>query len=131
MRTPSRQLLNPALRADLATFVQRTFQTVVPGKPYFHNWHIEVMASYFERLLYGQITRLIVTLPPRQLKAICASGALAAWALGHDPALRIICASYSAELAAKHARDCRAVVESPWYRPVFPTTRLDPAKTAE
>ena len=72
-----------------------------------------------------------MTLPPRNLKSICASVAFPAWALGHDPTLRIICASYSSELAAKHARDCRAVMESPWYRQVFPKTRLDRAKTAE
>jgi predicted phage terminase large subunit-like protein len=81
--------------------------------------------------LAGDITRLIITLPPRSLKSICASVAFPAWALGHDPALRVICASYASELAAKHARDCRAVMESTWYREVFPKTRIDPAKNSE
>ena len=39
--------------------------------------------------------------------------------------------SYSNELAGKHARDCRAVMQAPWYQRTFPTTRLDASKTAE
>jgi predicted phage terminase large subunit-like protein len=127
----ARKLLNGRLRRDLTCFVQRCVQTVAPGRAYQHNWHIEVIASHLERCLAGEITRLIITLPPRSLKSICTSVAFPAWALGHDPALRIICASYTGDLAAKHARDCRAVMESSWYRGVFPNTRIDPAKNSE
>ena len=85
----------------------------------------------FERVAAGEIKRLIILVPPRSLKSICASVALPAWLLGSDPTRRIICVSYSADLAAKHARDCRAVMTAPWYQAVFPSTRLDPAKSAE
>jgi len=37
---------------------------------------------------------------------------------------RIICVSYSGDLAKKHANDFRAVLESPWYRSAFPNTRI-------
>src|SRR5947199_7252480 len=37
----------------------------------------------------------------------------------------IICASCGAELAQKLSRDCRAIMESDWYREVFPRTRLN------
>ena len=50
--------------------------------------------------------------------------------LGQDPGKRIICASYSNDLAETLARDCRAVMDSAWYRKVFPETRLDPTKHA-
>lgn len=131
MTALDRALLNTCLRRDLTSFIQRSFQSVAPGAAYRHNWHIEVIAWHLEKCLDGTITRLIITLPPRQLKSICASVAFPAWALGHHPNLRIVCASYAAELAAKHARDCRAVMISPWYRMVFPRTALDPAKNAE
>jgi predicted phage terminase large subunit-like protein len=51
--------------------------------------------------------------------------------LGRDPTVRIICASYANELTSKHARDCRAVMGSEWYRSLFPQTRLNPKKSAE
>ncbi len=51
--------------------------------------------------------------------------------LGHDPTSRIICASYSGDLAGKLANDCRAVMKAPWYKEVFPGTRLHPDKDTE
>lgn len=127
----SRSFLDGALRADLTTFVQRVVQTVAPGANYLPNWHVEVLCHYLERCLAGEITRLIVTMPPRHLKSLCASVALPAWALGRDPTMRIICASYSNDLSVKHARDCRAVMESDWYKRTFPKTRLDRGKASE
>jgi predicted phage terminase large subunit-like protein len=57
--------------------------------------------------------------------------ALPAFLLGHDPTLKIICVSYSGDLAAKHASDFRAVVNSDWYKRVFPEMRISPAKNTE
>jgi predicted phage terminase large subunit-like protein len=119
------------VRHDLAAFTQRCFQTVVPGQTYLPNWHIEAIAHQLERCRRREIRRLIVTLPPRSLKSICASVAFPAFALGHDPTLRIVCPSYSRELAAKHARDFRAVLESAWYQRLFSRTRIDPRKNTE
>ena len=39
--------------------------------------------------------------------------------------------SYAAELAVKHARDCRLVMESKWYQEAFPWTRLAKDKNTE
>lgn len=126
-----RQVLDVLLRQDLAAFIYRSFQTVVPGTPYRHNWHIEAIAWALTRCARGEIKRLIITLPPRYLKSICCSVAFPAWVLGRDPTARIVCVSYANDLTVKHARDCRTVMESPWYRRVFPGTRLDPSKNTE
>jgi len=119
------------LRRDLTSFILRSFQTVAPGIAYRHNWHIELIADRLVAVFGGRITRLIITVPPRSLKSLCASVAFPAWVLGHDPAHRIICASYGVDLALKHARDCRHILDSHWYHEVFPRTRLNRKKTAE
>src|SRR5260370_31468759 len=75
--------------------------------------------------------RLVLNLPPRTLKSFIVSVALPAWLLGRVPSTRIICASYSDELAAKFSRDCRALLETPFYERVFPQTRLNPKKAAD
>ena len=129
--TFTRNVLVPAARLDLSTFTQLGFGIVCPTSRYSHNWHIDVVAWHLERCFTGRITKLIITLPPRYLKSICASVVFPAWALGHDPSKRIICASYSLDLATKHARDCRALMDSSMYRRVFPKTLLDPSKSAE
>jgi hypothetical protein len=79
----------------------------------------------------GKTKRLIVTVPPRHLKSIVFSVALPAFFLGRDPTKRIICVSYSNELAIKHAIDFRAVVNSPWYRRAFPKTKISREKDTQ
>jgi len=51
--------------------------------------------------------------------------------LGRNSGSRIICASYAEDLANKFSRDCRALMESPYYKRVFPRTRLNPKKSTE
>jgi predicted phage terminase large subunit-like protein len=131
MKNGNRAVLDALLRSDLAAFTQRCFQTVVPGQTYLANWHIEAIAHQLERCRQREIRRLLITVPPRNLKSITASVAFPAFALGHDPTLRIVCASYSQDLAAKHARDFRTVLESEWYRRLFPMARIDPQKNTE
>jgi hypothetical protein len=95
------------------------------------NWHIEAIAEALSKVRRGEIRRLIITVPPRSLKSICASVALPAFILGRDPTARIICVSYSEGLARKHANDCRAVMRSPLYRSLFPGTRISSSKDTE
>src|ERR1700688_629582 len=101
--TSNRHLLDLSLRHDLTTFTHRTFQSLSPRQLYLHNWHIEAIAWHLQQCTTGAIKRLLIALPPRSLKSICASVALPAWALGRDPTKCIICASYSENLATKHA----------------------------
>src|SRR5439155_6877190 len=76
------------------------------------NWHIEAIAFALMRVLRGEIKRLIITVPPRSLKSICASVAFPAFVLGHDPTRRIICVSYAEALARTHANDWRELLRS-------------------
>jgi predicted phage terminase large subunit-like protein len=131
MSALERRLLELKLRSDLMTFIHRTFQTIAPAQNYHHNWHLEAVAWHLEQCARGAIKRLLITLPPRSLKSICASVAYPAWVLGHDPTARIICASYSENLAAKHSLDCRAVMGSDWYRRIFPHARISREKDTE
>ena len=85
--------------------------------------HIELIAAKLDACRQGQVRRLIINVPPRHLKSLCASVAFPAWCLGHDPAAQIICASYGQDLADKFARDCRRIMASTWYLQLF-STRL-------
>src|SRR5215207_876716 len=120
----SQAFLNAVVRNDLYSFIQAFFPTVSGGESLMLNWHLEAMAYALTRVMNGEIRRLIITMPPRHLKSICASVAFPAFLLGHDPTRRIICVSYSDPLARKHANDCRALIRSDRYRRLFPHTRL-------
>jgi predicted phage terminase large subunit-like protein len=118
-------------RNDLSAFIQKAFGTLLPGATYHHNWHVDAIAWHLQQCFEGKIRRLIITLPPRNLKSLCASVAFPAWVLGRNPSRRIICASYGMELTGKLARDCRALMDAPFYKRLFPATRLNPRKDAE
>jgi predicted phage terminase large subunit-like protein len=94
------------------------------------NWHLEAITSALEACRRGDQTRLIINEPPRSLKSHCTSVAYVAFLLGHDPTAKIICASYGQELANKHAMDCRTIMNSAWYRALFPRTRLSSERQA-
>jgi len=101
------------LRRDFPAFVRKVFATLEPGQAFVPNWHLEAIACRLERVRRGEIKRLIINMPPRSLKSVTASVAFPAFVLGHDPTRRIICVSYSGDLAKKHANDFRAIAEAP------------------
>jgi predicted phage terminase large subunit-like protein len=126
-----KELLDAVLRSNFYAFVQKVFETTVPGATFSQNWSTEAVAHNLERVVRGETTRLIISIPPRNLKSTCASVALPAFLLGHDPTKKIICVSYSDDLATKFSNDCRAVMRADWYRRIFPGTRIDKAKDTE
>lgn len=121
---PDARILQAILRQDLTAFAQKTFATLVPGEPYHHNWHIDLICDRLERVRRGEIQRLIINLPPRSLKSLLVSVAFPAFVLGHNPRTRIIAASYGSDLATRFGTDTRTVLTNSWYRDLFPATRL-------
>lgn len=124
-------LLRQGLQSDLVTFTHRCFQTVVPGERFASNWHLDAIAHKLDEVRRGKVRRLIIAMPPRSLKSVCVSVALPAFVLGHDPARKVICVSYSDGLAGKHADDCRRVMSSGWYQALFPDTRIARSTASE
>jgi hypothetical protein len=118
------------LRNDFATFVERAFYELNPHADFITGKYIDLLAATLEKCRTGQTKRLIVNLPPRTLKSHAASVAFPAWLLGHNPAKQIICASYGQDLADKHARDCRTIIGSSFYKDTFPRTRLSADKSS-
>jgi hypothetical protein len=64
------------LRLDLSSFICRAFHELSPQTEYLHNWHIDLIASKLKEVAEGKTKRLIINIPPRNLKSICASVAL-------------------------------------------------------
>jgi len=113
------------LATDLTSFTEFAFRVVRPGIGFKPNWHFEAVTEKLSQVASGKVRRLIITLPPRTLKSLCASVALPAWFLGRNPAERVIVVSYSDILARTHANDFRLLVNHPMYRAAFPAMRLE------
>jgi hypothetical protein len=115
-----RDAMSMTLRESFDFFVERTFRTLNPRETFKRNWHVEAMCHGLDEVRRGDNKRLVITVPPRHLKSITVSVAFVAWAMGHDPSLKFLVASYGGDLAAQLARNFQAVVNSDWYRSAFP-----------
>lgn len=118
-------------RLDFQAFVERVFHLVDPGKPLDRAPYLDALCFQLEQLAKDEIRRLLITVPPRHLKSVTAAVALPAWLMGHNPATRIICASYGQDLALTHARTFRKVIKSGDYKAVFPQTAGSFVRDAE
>jgi hypothetical protein len=126
-----RKAADVVYRNHFGAFVYAAFKAVNPSQSLIPNWHIDYLCYQLERMVTGQSSnRRVLNLPPRTLKSFIVSVCLPAWLLGRNPGSRIICASYAEDLANKFSRDCRALMESPFYKRVF-RTRLNSKKSAE
>ena len=90
--------------------------------------HVQVLGHKLEQvakyiLSGGQegIPRLMVFMPPRYWKSQTASRKFPAWLLGKNPDLRVILTSYNAELASKHSKAVRDLIQGEEYSQVFGT----------
>ncbi len=124
-----RAVLDDLLREHLYPFVRKAFETLHPDEPFIPAKHVEAMCWQLQQVAEGRIRRLLITVPPRYLKSICTSVGFAAWMLGRNPALKLLVASYGQDLASRHARDFRKVIEAPWCQQLFP--RLRPLRNTE
>lgn len=116
-------------RDDFYVFAQRAFREL-HGASYQDNWHIAAIARQLVRIEMGEITRLIITMPPRTMKSFLASVCLPAWMLGKNPSAKIICASYAQPLSNEFAFEMRRLMQTRWYRSVFPNVHIDTKKAS-
>jgi len=109
-------------RRDFLAFLDRAWPYISGGQILSRNWHVDAMACRLDRVRAGTSRRLLINLPPRNAKSKTVSIAWVAWMLGQDPSLNFVCVSYSKELSGNLARDCLTIIQSSWYRELFPRT---------
>ena len=123
-------LLTQLCRHDFTAFLRKAWPWISGGDMLAWSWHLDAISEHLERIGDGDLRRSLMNLPPRNGKSKTVSVIWVAWMLGRDPTLNFVCVSYSNELSGKFARDCRAVMESAWYREIFPGTIISRARSA-
>lgn len=111
---------NYLLRKDFHTFYQRSFLHLHRQRDFYYNWHIGAISEFLTGMRIGQFKRGNINISPRWGKTLQCSVAFPMWWLGEEPWMNIICASYSAELAAEIHGKCRMIANASWYKMAFP-----------
>jgi predicted phage terminase large subunit-like protein len=111
-------------RESFLFFVTQMWPIFISGK------HHKIMADAFERVVSGELKRLIINMPPRHTKSEFASYLLPAWFLGKFPEKKIIQTAHTAELAVGFGRKVRNLVSSDQYSKIFSTKLSSDSKAA-
>ncbi len=72
----------------------------------------------------GKLPKMLMQAPPQHGKSYMAAVLFPAWLLGINPNLKIVIATYDSELASDRCKAIRKIMSSPFYRYVFPSTKL-------
>lgn len=113
-----------ACRRSLATFVREAWHVLEPGQPYIHGWHVEAVCAHLEAITAGDLTRLLINIPPGTMKSTLVSVFWPAWEWGPKgmPHIRFIGASHEQGLATRDTLKMRRLVTSEWYQQRWPLT---------
>jgi predicted phage terminase large subunit-like protein len=118
-------LISAGMRQNLELFLMRVFRELhADAPPLILAWYLKAICHALTDACDTPGSRLVITVPPRHLKSVAASVALTAWLLGRDPTRRIMVATYSQDLARLHAGQCRQIMQTEWYRKLFPRTQI-------
>jgi predicted phage terminase large subunit-like protein len=111
-----------ACSLSLVTFIRRAWSVLEPGQPYVHGWHIDAMAKHLEAVTAGQITRLLINIPPGTMKSLMTGVLWPAWEWGPRGLahLRFIGASHEATLATRDNLRMRRLIQSEWFQGLWP-----------
>lgn len=129
MKMNETAVFNALCREKFDAFAQRAFREVEPGIPFEWSWHIGCIADHLQALYEGTLpdgkSRLCINVPPRSLKSYLASIAFPAWVMGRESHNKFICTSFNATLAKEMSQKARILIESDWYKQLFPAMRID------
>lgn len=104
------------MRRSYRRFLEAGWEQIEPGTPYVGGYHLDVAIDVLEAVSRGEVTRLILNLPPRHGKSSLTSVLWLPWQWITRPDLRWIVGSYSQEFASRDSVRTRRVIESPWYQ---------------
>jgi predicted phage terminase large subunit-like protein len=118
------QIEREACRRSLAEFVRCAWHVVEPGQPYVHGWHIDAICDHLEAVTNGQISRLLINVPPGMMKSLLTAVFWPAWEWGPRglPHHRILATSHKSDLAVRDNLKCRRLVQSQWYQSLWGNT---------
>mgnify|MGYP007107472542 FL=1 len=124
MENPETRAIREMYRTKFSSFAGLAFRILHPHIEYEHHWSVDLIGDALERCARGETRRLIINLPPRSMKSICASVAFPAWLIARRPESKVIAVAGHRGLADDHHGLTKALMLSPKYRGLFPHVRF-------
>lgn len=108
-----------ATEKSLYKFVELFWPFVEPANPFIGGWVIQVMCDHLEAVTRGEITRLLINVPPGFMKSLLVDCFWPAWEWIENPHMRYVCTSYSSGLTERDNGRFRLIVQSDLYQAMW------------
>lgn len=109
-------------RRSLAHFAQRAWHVLEPAAELKWGWALDAICQHLEAVTNGEITRLLMNVPPGSMKSLLTGVIWPAWEWGPRgmPEMRFVGTAHEETLAIRDNRKCRDLITSDWYQRLWP-----------
>jgi predicted phage terminase large subunit-like protein len=102
---------------SLKEFVIGAWHVLEPARAFVPNWTMDAICEHLEAVTRGEITNLVINVPPGSTKSLTTAVMWPAWEWAEvNPSSRWLVATYEASLALRDSVKCRRVIGSRWYQ---------------
>lgn len=107
---------------SLAAFAKRAWRVLEPAAELKWGWPLDSICAHLEAVTSGDITRLLMNVPPGSMKSLLAGVIWPAWEWGPKgmPSERFLSTAHKQELATRDSTKCRRLIQSDWYQALWP-----------
>lgn len=105
-------------KRSLADFAKMAWHILEPATPLKWGWALDAICEHLEAISRGQITRLLMNVPPGSMKSLLTGVIWPAWEWGpYDrPEKRFLATAHKEDLAVRDNMKCRRLIQSAWYQ---------------
>lgn len=105
----------------LLRFVEDLWSVLEPNRPFMQGWALAAMCKHLEAVTRGEITRLLINVPPGSMKSLLVNVFWPAWEWGpcNRPDLRYISFSYASHLTERDNNKFLDLIRSPLFQRLY------------
>lgn len=120
------QIERELCRRSLAHFARRAWHVLEPAAELKWGWALDAICLHLEAVTNGDITRLLMNVPPGSMKSLLTGVIWPAWEWGPRgmPEMRFVGTAHEETLAIRDNRKCRDLIKSAWYQNLWPVELL-------
>jgi predicted phage terminase large subunit-like protein len=109
-------------QGGLLSFVRYFWHILEPGTPFVDGWALEAVCMHLEAVTFGEITKILINVPPGFMKSLLTDVFWPAWEWGPMELdhIRYVAFSYSSSLTERDNGKFSVLLQSAEYRAMYP-----------
>jgi predicted phage terminase large subunit-like protein len=112
----------------LLSFVRYFWHILEPGTEFRAGWALEALCEHLEAVTFGEVTKLLINVPPGFMKSLLTDVFWPAWEWGpmELPHIRYVAFSYSSSLTERDNLKFKDLITSEDYQAMYGASAADP-----